>query len=59
MIAHYVMLQPIQDMFHVNLNRFDFHFLQLHMIKTNNFCFFMHNGRVPGIAKWTRWQFKA
>ena len=41
----------IRDMFHVYLNRFKFHFLLLHIIKTNKLCFFMHNGRVPGIAK--------
>ena len=41
----------IRDMFHVYLNRFEFHFLRLHINKINNFYFFMHNGRVPGIAK--------
>ena len=41
----------IRDMFHVYLNRFEFHFLWLHIIKTSKFCFFMHNGLVPGIAK--------
>ena len=44
----------IRDLFHVYLNRFEFHsfhFSRLHIIKTNTFCFFMHNGRVPGIAK--------
>ena len=33
------------------LNRFEFHFLWVHINKTNTFCFFMHNGRIPGIAK--------
>ena len=37
------------------LNRFEFHFLRLHMHKTNIFCFFMHNGRIPGIAKKIGW----
>ena len=41
----------IRDMFHVYLNRFEFHFLQLHINKTKPFCFFMHNKRVSGIAK--------
>ena len=41
----------LRDLFHVNLNRSEFHFLGLHINKTNTFCFFMHNGRVPGIAK--------
>ena len=41
----------IRDLFHVYLNRFEFHFLRLHINKTNKFCFFMHNGRVLGIAK--------
>ena len=49
----------IRDMFHVYLNIFEFHFLRLHIIKTNKFCFFMHNRRVPGIAKQTRWEFIA
>ena len=44
----------IRDMFHVYLNRFEFHFLRLHIIKTNKFCFFMHNGRIPGIANTNR-----
>ena len=41
----------IRYLFHVYLNRLEFHFLQLHINKTNKFCFFMHNGRVPDIAK--------
>ena len=49
----------LRDMFHVYLNRFEFHFMRLHMIKTNKCCFFMHNRRVPGNAKQTRWQFIA
>ena len=39
----------VRDLFHVYLNRFDFHFLRLHMNKTNTFFFFMHNKRVPGL----------
>ena len=42
---------PIQDLFHVYLNRFEFHFLWLHINKTSIFCFFVNNRRVPGIAK--------
>ena len=55
------LINIIRDLFYVYLNRFEFHFLQLqlHLIKINKICFFMHNGRVPGIAKKTRWQFKA
>ena len=41
----------LRDLFHVYLNRFEFYFLWLHINKTNKFCFFMHNGRVPCIAK--------
>ena len=41
----------VRDMFHVYLNRFDFHFLRLHIIKTNKFYFFIHNRRAPDIAK--------
>ena len=41
----------IRDLFNVYLNRFEFHFLWLHINKTNKFCLFMHNGRVPGIVK--------
>ena len=41
----------IRDMFHVYLNGFEFHFLRLHMNKTNSFCFLMHKERVPGIAR--------
>ena len=41
----------IRDMFHVYLNKFEFQFLMLHINKTKKICFFMHNGRVPGIAK--------
>ena len=29
----------VGDLFHVYLNRFEFHFLRLHINKTNNFCF--------------------
>ena len=41
----------LQDMFHVYLNKFEVHFLRLHIIKTNKFYFSMHKRRVPGIAK--------
>ena len=51
-----IQLRDIRDKFHVYLNSFEFHFLRLHMIKTNKFGFFMHNRRVLGIAKQTRWQ---
>ena len=32
-------LCTIRDMFHVYLNRFEFHFLRLHIIKQTNFAF--------------------
>ena len=41
----------VRNMFHVHLNRFEFHFLWLNINKTSKFCFFVHNGRVLGIAK--------
>ena len=41
----------VRDLFHVYLNKFEFQFLQLHINKTNTFCFFMPNERVSGIAK--------
>ena len=41
----------LRDMYHVYLNRFKFHLLRSHIIKTTNFAFFVHNERVPGIAK--------
>ena len=41
----------VRDLFHVYLHKFEFHFLQFHINKTNTFCFFMHNERVSGIAK--------
>ena len=41
----------LRDLFHVYLNKFEFHFLLLHINNINKFCFFIYNGRVPGIAK--------
>ena len=41
----------IRDMFHVYLNRSEFDFLWLHIIKTHKFGFVMHNERVPGKTK--------
>ena len=43
-------LHRMQDLFHVYLNRFEFYFLGLHVIKRNKFCLFVHNECVPGIA---------
>ena len=40
-----------RDLFHVYLNRFEVHFLRLHVYKTNTFYFLINNGRVPGMAK--------
>ena len=45
------LMAQLRDLFHVYLNKFEFHFLRLHINNTNTFCFFMHNGHVPGIAK--------
>ena len=41
----------IQDLFHVYLNKCEFHFLRLHVNKKNNFCFLLYNGRVRGMTK--------
>ena len=41
----------VRDLFHVYLNKFEFHFLRLHINKANKFWFFIHNRRVFGIAK--------
>ena len=49
-ISH-VQCTYIRGMFHVYLNRCGFHFLRLHINKTNKVCFLINNGRVPGIAK--------
>ena len=49
----------IRDLFHVYLNRCEFHFLRLHINKTNLFCFIIDNGRVSTMVKQTKWQFKA
>ena len=50
LLYSWALVFQIRDMFHVYLNRFEFHFLRLHINKTK-FYFFMINGRVPGIAK--------
>ena len=38
-----------------SVDRFEFHFLRLHINKTNTFCFFLNNGRVSGNVKQIRW----
>ena len=48
-VAHLII--NLRDLFHVYLNIFEFHFLRLHINKTNKYCFFMHIERVPGIDK--------
>ena len=30
--------------------QFEFHFLRLHIAKTNQFCIFVHNERVPALT---------
>ena len=42
-----LILNNIRDMFHVYLNRSEFDFLWLHIIKTHKFGFVIHNERVP------------
>ena len=38
---------PLQDLFHVYLNKCEYHFSRLHVNKISNFCFLLNNGRVP------------
>ena len=42
---------PLQDLFHVYLNKCEIQFLRLHIDKTNTFCFLIDNGRVTGTTK--------
>ena len=49
----------IRDLFHVYLNKCEFHFSRLHVNKINNFCFLLNNGQVPGMTKYTNRQLKA
>ena len=41
----------VRDLFHVYLNKFEFHFSRLHVNKINNFCFVLNNRRVPCMNK--------
>ena len=41
----------IRDLFHVYLNKFEFHFLHLHIYKTNKICFLINKGSVTGTTK--------
>ena len=41
----------IRDLFHVYLNKCEFHFSRLHVNKKNNFCFLLNNGHVPCMTK--------
>ena len=41
----------IRDLFHVYLNKFEFHFSRLHVNKINNFCFLLNKRRVPCMTK--------
>ena len=52
-------LDQVRDLFHVYLNKCEFHFSRLHVNKINNFCFHLNNGGVPGMTKETNMQFKA
>ena len=40
----------VRDMFHIYLNRCEFHLLRLHINKTNIFYFLIHNRRIPGMV---------
>ena len=48
MIVHGI--PTLRDLCHVYLNRCDFHFLRMHINKTNKFCLIIHNGHVPGMV---------
>ena len=50
---------PLQEVFHVYLNKFEFHFSRLHVHKMNNFDFLLNKGHVPCTTKQTNRQFKA
>ena len=41
----------VRDLFHVYLNKCEYHFSRLHVNKINNFCFLLNNGRVPCMTK--------
>ena len=41
------------------MNKFEFHFLRLHIDKTNIFYFLINNGHVTGTTKYLKLQFKA
>ena len=41
----------LQELFHVYLNKFEFHFLRLHVNKINNFCFLLNYRRAPCMTK--------
>ena len=46
-----VRLEPGLELFHIYLNKCDFHFSRLPGNKINNFCFLLNNGRVPVMTK--------
>ena len=50
-VIHNVPMEPIQEVFHVYLNKCEFYFSRLHVNKIYNFCFLLHNGCVPGMTK--------
>ena len=41
----------LQELFHVYSNRFEFHFLPMHLIKQTHFVFLQNYGRARGMAK--------
>ena len=51
LITKWELVNKIQDLFHVYLNKCDFQFLRLHINKTNTFCFLIDKGRVTGTTK--------
>ena len=46
----YLPVQTVRDLFHVYLNTCKFHFLLVHIDKTNKFCFLMSNGCIHSKA---------
>ena len=47
----YTPTSNVPDLFHVYMNKCEFHFSRLHVNKINNFCFLLINGCVPCMTK--------
>ena len=50
-IKRVLLADKIRDLFHVYLNKCEFHFSRLHVNRINNCCFLLNNGRVPCMTK--------